>query len=121
VRESPLILDERQQSERFGAIIDRAVEELFDGERQQSWVRRIYEMAYFFWATRRPESAKLAIATARALSDSQRGGHGVALCEQLVRASLALFFKASVEEEEERAKSSLLVTPQQARARRERP
>jgi hypothetical protein len=120
VRESPLVLDERQQSERFGAIIDRAVEELFGGALQQSWVRRIYEMAYFFWATRRAESAKLAIATARALSDSQQGGRGILFCEQLARASLAMFFKATVEEEAERAKSSLLVTPQQARAQRER-
>jgi hypothetical protein len=96
------------------------VEELFGGEIQQSWVRRIYEMAYFFWATRRADSAKLAIATARALSDSQQGGRGILFCEQLARASLAMFFKATVEEEAERAKSSLLVTPQQARAQRER-
>jgi hypothetical protein len=120
VRESPLVLDQRQQSERFGAIIDRAVEELFDGELQQSWVRRLYEMAYFFWATRRADSARLAVATARALSDSQQGGRGVPFCEQLARASLALFFRATVEEETERAKSSLVVTPHQARAERER-
>jgi hypothetical protein len=120
VRESPLVLDERQQSDRFGAIIDRAVEELFDGERKESWVRRLYEMAYFFWATRRVESAKLAVATVRALSESQQGGRGIPFCEHLARASLALFFKAVVEEETERAKSSLVITPQQARAQRER-
>lgn len=120
VRDSPLVLDERQQTERFGAIMDRAVEELFGGEMQQSWVRRLYEMAYFFSATRRLESASLAVASARALSDSRQGGRGIPLCEDLTRASLALFFKAAVEEEEERAKSSLLITPHQARARRDR-
>jgi hypothetical protein len=120
VRESPLVLDERQQSDRFGAIIDRAVEELFGGEQQQSWVRRLYEMAYFFSATRRAESAKLAVATASALSDSRQGGRDIPFCEQLARASLALFFKAVVEEETERAKSSLVITPQQARSQRDR-
>jgi len=120
VRESPLVLDERQQSDRFGAIIDRAVEELFGGEQQRSWVRRLYEMAYFFSATRRVESAKLSVATASALSDSRQGGRGIPFCEQLARASLALFFKAVVEEETERAKSSLVITPQQARAQRDR-
>lgn len=118
VRESPIVLDERQQSERFAAIIDRAVEELFDGELQQSWVRRLYEMAYFFWATRRADSARSAIATACALSDSRQGGRGIAFCEQITRASLAVFFKASVEREEERSKSSLVITPQQLRAQR---
>lgn len=120
VRESPIVLDERQQSDRFAAILDRAVRELFDGEQQQSWVRRLYEMAYFLWATRRADSAKTAIATARALSDSQQGGRGIPLCEQLARASLALFFESAVQQEEERAKSSLVITPQQARAQRDR-
>ena len=118
IRESPLVLDRHQQEERFAAVIVRAVEELFGGERRTSWARRLYELAYFFSATGRSDRARGAAAAGRALERSEHGARGVPLLEQLARSSLFAFFQASVKEETERAKDSLIVTPQQVRAQR---
>jgi hypothetical protein len=118
IRESPLVLDRHQQEERFAAVIARAVEELFGGDHRASWARRLYELAYFFSATGRPERARSAAAAGRALERGGHGARGVPLLEQLARTSLFAFFQASVKEETERAKDSLIVTPQQVRAQR---
>lgn len=120
VRESPLVLGEAQQRERFGAVIERAVEELFGREIGQSWARRLYEMAYFFWASGRTEQARRAVAAASALAKSTRGGRDIPFFEDLTRASLAVHFEASLDAESERAASSLVLTPQQIREQRSR-
>lgn len=111
---SPLILQPGQQQERFGAVAERAVEELFGGEIQLSWVRRLEEMAYFLHVTQRPEQARRALAAALALEASRRGGREIAFCEQLARTSLAAFLQMEEERREEESRTSLVVTPQQA-------
>jgi len=113
-KDSPIVLSPAQQQERFQATVARAVEELFTGERQQSWARRLYEMAYFFAVTRRESSARRACAVALALQESAHGGREIPLCEQLVRGSLAGFLQMAAEREQEQARSSLIMTPQQA-------
>lgn len=120
IRDSPLVLNRAQQEERVRGVVDRAVEELFSGARRESWVRRLYEMAYFFWATGRREPAQQAVVVALALARSERGGRDIPFCEHLARASLTLFAQVTAEEEAERAKSSLILTPQQLRSQRER-
>lgn len=120
IRESPIVLDRTQQEERFRAVIDRALAELFGGARRESWARRLYEMAYFLWASARREKARSAAAVARALERSERGGRELPFCEHLTRASLAALFEAAVKEEAERARDSLVLTPQQAESRRGR-
>ncbi len=114
IRDSPLVLNPAQQEERFRALAERAVEELFGGDRRVSWVRRLEEMAYFLHATGRGEQAKRALAAALALERSNRGGHGVAICEQLARSSLAAFWQVEEQRREEQTRGSLVVTPQQA-------
>jgi hypothetical protein len=52
IRESPLVLNPAQQQERFRAVAERAIEELFGGTLQASWVRRLQEMAYFLHQAR---------------------------------------------------------------------
>ena len=113
-KDSPIVLSPAQQQERFQVTVARAVEELFTGERQQSWARRLYEMAYFFAVTRRESSARRACAVALALQESAHGGREIPLCEQLVRGSLAGFLQMAAEREQEQARSSLIMTPQQA-------
>jgi hypothetical protein len=120
IRESPLVLDPVQERERIEAVLERAVEELFGGELRDSWARRLYEMAYFFWASGRAEQARRAVAAAAALARSGRGGRDIPFFEELARTSLAVYFEAAVEAESERTASSLVLTPQQLRAERAR-
>lgn len=112
-QDSPLVLNEAQQQERFVAVVGRAVDETFGGAHRDVWERRLTEMARYFAATRRPERAAQAAAVATALA-AGRPPREIAFCDQLVRASIALFMRAAAEQEAERAKSSLIVTPQQA-------
>jgi hypothetical protein len=114
IRDSPLVLNAAQQQERFRALAEHAVEELFGGERRASWVRRLEEMAYFLHATGRVEQAKRAVAAALALAESTRGGRDIPLCEQLARSSLAAFWQIEEQRRQEDSRSSLIVTPQQA-------
>jgi hypothetical protein len=114
IRDSPLVLSPVQQQERFRALVERAVEELFGGARRDSWVRRLQEMAYFFSATARVEPSKRALAVAYALEASDRGGRDIALCEALARRSLAAFLEMEEQRVQEEARSSLVLTPQQA-------
>lgn len=113
-KSSLLILAPAQQQERFGTVAERAVEELFGGEMRLSWMRRLQEMAYFFHTTQRPEQAKQALAAALALEGSERGGLQIGLCEQLARGSLEAFVQMEEERQTEEAKTSLVLTPQQA-------
>jgi len=118
IKESPLLLNEAQQQERFRVLLERVVEELFGGEHQLaralSWVRRLEEMAYFFHATGRTESAQRALAAAVALEAGKHGGRDVPFCEQLARTSFFAFLQMEEEREQEEARSSLVLTPQQA-------
>jgi len=119
VKDSPLVLNRAQQQERFEAVIGRAIDAVFGGAARPSWARRLYEMGYYFAVTRRPQRAAQAAAVARALEHSG-GAQAIPFCAQLVRASLAFFFHAALEQEQDREKTSLVLTPQQALARRER-
>ncbi len=113
IKDSPLVLNRLQQEERFEAVISRAVGEVFTSPMRESWVRRLYEMAYFFSATARRERALETASVAQALT-AARSAREIPFCEQLVRASLAFFFQVALQEEAEREKSSLVVTPRQA-------
>ena len=114
IKDSPLLLNKAQQQERFLALIERAIEELFGGTRQLSWVRRLEEMAYFFHATGRGAAAQRALAAALALEASTHGGRDIPVCDQLVRTSFFAFLQMEEEREQEEVRSSLVLTPQQA-------
>jgi hypothetical protein len=114
VRDSPLVLNEAQQGERLNGVVAKAVEELFGGERRESWQRRLEEMAYFFHASGRAEAAKKALAVGLALGANERGGQGIPFCEQLCRTSILAYWQLEEERQKEESKSSLVVTPQQA-------
>jgi hypothetical protein len=114
IKESPLLLDEAQQQERFRVLLERVVDELFGGDFRASWVRRLEEMAYFLHTTGRPEAAQRALAAAVALEAGRHGGRDVPLCEQLARTSFLAFLQIEEQREQEEARSSLVLTPQQA-------
>ncbi len=118
VRDSPLLLNEVQQRERYEAITLRAVDTLFDGSDRSSWARRLLEMAGYLAAARRPQAAARAAAVAEALAAST-APHEVPFCRQLVQASLAFFFQQAAQDEAERQRSSLVLTPQEALRQRQ--
>jgi hypothetical protein len=113
-KESPIVLPPAQRQDRLLRTVERAVEELFGGERQASYARRLLLMAYYFAVTQREDAAKRACAAALALEGGARGGRDIPFCEQLVRTSLAAFLQMAAEEEQEHARTSLIMTPQQA-------
>jgi hypothetical protein len=54
------------------------------------------------------------------LETSSHGGHEIGICEQLVRTSLAAFWQVEEQRQQEEARTSLVVTPQQAARELER-
>lgn len=114
VRDSPLMLTEQQQRERFAGIVARALDQLLGGEKRSSWQRRLEEMAYFFHATGRPEQAKKALAAALALGAREGSGHEIPFFEALCRFSLLAHWQLEDERREKESQTSLILTPQQA-------
>jgi hypothetical protein len=117
VKDSPLVLNDVQQQERFETIILRAVDTLFGGAQRVSWARRWAEQAVYFAATRRPARAAQALAVAGAL-EREVAPREVPICQQLVRASLAMFFQMAMQREQERQQTSLVLSPHGAAQRR---
>jgi hypothetical protein len=114
VHDSPIVLNEAQQGERLSAIAETATKTLFGGQQRESWCRRLEEMAFFFHATGRVESAKKTLAAALALAVSEKGGMDVPLCDQLCRTSLLAYWQIEEKRQQEQSRSSLVVSPQQA-------
>ena len=119
-KDSPLVLNRLQQEDRLRSVIERAVEELFTGDLRPSWVRRLYAMADFLWATGRQERAKQSVAVAAALASGVLAARAIPFCEHLTQASLGSLLQHTLHDEAERAKTSLVLTPQQLRAERQR-
>jgi hypothetical protein len=117
VQDSPLVLNELQQRERFDAILARAVDSTFGAERRESWMWRCAEMARYFAATRRTDRAAEAGAVAAALA-AGAPPHEIPFCDQLVRASFAYFAQLAAQQQAEREKSALVLTPGELARRR---
>lgn len=116
-RDSPLLLNEKQLRERYEEITLRAIAAVFGDRARISWARRLAEMAGYLAAARRPQRAAQAFAVARALQGTS-APCDVPFCNQLVRASLAFFFQQATHDQEERQRSALVLTPQEALRRR---
>jgi hypothetical protein len=65
--DSPIIVSQALQQERVEAIQKRTIGEIFTAEQCLRYRRRLEEMAYLLWQTKRPEEAKRALAAALAL------------------------------------------------------
>ncbi len=65
--ESPIIISQAVQQERVEAIQKKTIREIFDVEACARYRRRLEEMAYVLWQTKRPDDAKRALAAALAL------------------------------------------------------
>ena len=114
VGQSPLVLNEAQQEERFNVVYARVVHETFDAHNMESWARRLEEMAYYFASTSRGASAARSAAVAAAL----RAGDDAAdipFCAIYVRRTLGMYLQQGEQQKEEERKSSLIVTPDEVR------
>lgn len=118
VQDSPLVLNEMQQRDRFDDILARAVDTMFGEAERETWTRRFSEMAHYFAATRRADRAGEAGAIAAALA-AGKPPREIPFCDQLVRASFAYFAQLAAQQQAERAKSSLVLTPGELARRRE--
>ncbi len=114
IRDSPLVLNDAQLTERFDVVNAAITEEAFGGALRVSWQRRLEEMAYYFDKTRRPERALQAAAAARALRDG-RATAEIPFCAIYVRRTLGMYMQETEQKQQEEAKSSLIVTPDQLR------
>lgn len=116
-QESLLVLNRHQQQDRVQTVIDKAIIEVFSGERGQSYARRLEEAALHFAATNRNEAAKRALAVSLALKRSEQGGKSIPFCEELVRQSIAMHYQEERQKEKEESQGSLIMKPAEFAAR----
>jgi hypothetical protein len=87
--ESPIIVSPALHQERVEEMQKRALRELFDAAHRDRYRRRLEEMAYLLWQTKRPDEARRALAAALALQ-----GEGV---DPAAHPFLRALFRRSVE------------------------
>jgi len=116
IRDSPLVLNEAQQRERFDAVVNEATERCYAAAGRASWRRRVEAMAYVFAVSKRDEQARRCAAVAQAL-DRDVAFADIPLLAFLVRLAFDAHLQHSAKAEAERQESSLLVTPEQVRKR----
>ncbi len=122
IRESPLVLNKYQQEERINAVVGRAVEQLFAGERGVLMRRRLEDTAYYLAHTSRSNAARWAASAAARIRDGEALGRIPFFIQYLMRSmGLALSEQQAQTEQQPR----LIMTPAeamraqaQARARR---
>ncbi len=114
VKESPIVLSELQQRDRYTEIIQHALEEIFGGAHRDGWQRRFEEMAYYFHVTRRERQARQMLAVALALASSEIGGREIPFCQLMAGNCFAEYWQEVEQKETERTEGSLVLTPAQA-------
>ncbi len=124
IRQSPLVLNKYQQEERVNAVVGRAVEQLFAGERGVLMRRRLEDTAYYLARTGRIDAARWAASAAAKIRDGEPLAR-VAFFVQYVMRSMGLVL--SEQEAETEQQPRLIMTPAEAmraqaaaRARRQR-
>jgi hypothetical protein len=107
--ESKIILNQAQKEARFQAIYQKALMEIFGGERRALYQRRLEEMAYLFFKLDRHEEAKISLATAIDLEKPINPIHPNPFLFQLVIKSIFILLKEAHEKKAE--EPSLIVKP----------
>ncbi len=122
IRQSPLVLNKYQQEERINAVVARAVEQLFAGERGTMMRRRLEDTAYYLARTGRINAARWAASAAARIRDGEALGRIPFFIQYLMR-SMGLALSEQQEQAEQQPR--LIMTPAeamraqaQARARR---
>jgi hypothetical protein len=111
VIDSVIVLNELQQRERINTIVERAVGELFSGERGVRARRRFEDLAYYMLHSGRREQAASAAAAARQIertSDLKRS----LFFQNMIRSQLGAI--VAKEQNREENEPRLIVTPAEA-------
>jgi hypothetical protein len=107
--ESKIVLHPTQKEARFQGIYQKALSELFSGERRFLYTRRLEEMAYLLFKLRKEEEAKLSLAVALDLEKPLNLIQPNPFLLQLIIKSIVTFL---AEANEKRAKEpSLIIKP----------
>jgi hypothetical protein len=114
---SPLVLSRHQQDDRMAGIVTRATTELYPVDMIGG---RLEAMAYYFWASGRERSARIALAVVEALR-SGTTPHAVPLLATLVRQTLLAVYTALRTQTEEQQRTSVIVRPGQPQGRSRAP
>jgi hypothetical protein len=107
--ESKIVLNQAQKEARFQGIYQKALSELFSGERRLQYKRRLEEMAYLLFQLKKEEEARVSLAVAVDLEKPLNLIQPNPFLFQLVVKSI---FSVLTEAYEKRAKElSLIVKP----------
>jgi hypothetical protein len=117
IQDSPLILAEHQQRDRYDQIVEDAARTLYPPETRRLLSRRLLEMAYFLDLTERPEEARAAQAAGEELA---AGGPGPLEAENpflrgLVMYALLLAREHARQTEPAKTASGLVTLPEDSR------
>jgi hypothetical protein len=111
IRQSPLVLNKYQQEERVNAVVGRAVEQLFAGERAKLMRRRLEDTAYYLARTGRADAARWAASAAARIRDGEPLARGAFFIQYVMR-SMGLVL--SEQETEAEQQPRLIMTPAEA-------
>jgi hypothetical protein len=107
--ESKIVLNPGQKEVRFQAIFEKALAELFSGEKRHLYQRRLEEMAYVLFKLGREEEAKISLAVAM---DLEKPLHPIQPSPFLLQLVTKSIFSLLAEAKEKKAKEvSLIVKP----------
>jgi hypothetical protein len=107
--ESKIVLNPGQKEVRFQAIFEKALAELFSGERRHLYQRRLEEMAYVLFKLGREEEAKNSLAVAM---DLEKPLHPIQPSPFLLQLVTKSIFSLLAEAKEKKSKEvSLIVKP----------
>jgi len=111
VNESVIVLNEIQQRERINTIVERAVGELFSGDRGVRSRRRFEDLAYYMLRSGRRAQAEWAAAAARQIESKSDLTRSV-FFQSMVRTQLGAI--VAEEQQREQQEPRLIVTPAEA-------
>jgi len=111
VNESVIVLNEIQQRERINTIVERAVGELFSGDRGVRSRRRFEDLAYYMLHSGRRAQAEWAAAAARQIERGSDLTRSV-FFQSMVRTQLGAI--VAEEQQREQQETRLIVTPAEA-------
>jgi hypothetical protein len=115
-RSSLVVVSPAQQEERVRAAMESAIAHLFEApERRRLFARRFEETAYLF-AKRGDAARGRALLAAAVATEAGRSPAEIPALAEIARVSLAFALESRAERKQEEARSSLIVTPQQALA-----
>ncbi len=115
VEASPLVLSEAQKQQRRQQIEDQAIDHVFAETERESWAHRLRELGYYFHLVGKHELARELARAAFALEKPESDPKRIPFCRALVLVGLFAELYQIEREEAEKARGSLVVTPEQLR------